>query len=166
MAYEMKLRGGDAEVKIRNPWAVALLPIVTLGIYHLVWWYRINRELRDFGRARGYDLGQSPTSSLLALFPGGLIVVPALVTYWTGTKRVMGAARVAGTEPVNGWLSIVLYLLLSPAYWGYLQSSLNSVWEIEAEPLPGSAAPPRADDMPPRLADEPGPQAPEPPSAP
>jgi hypothetical protein len=156
MAYEMKLRGADAEVKVRNPWAAALLPIVTLGIYHLVWWYRINRELRDYGRARGYDLGQSPTSSLLALFPGGLIVVPALVSYWRGTKRVMGAARVAGVEPVNGWLSIVLYLLLSPALFGYLQSSLNSVWETEAEPLAGSPAPPpRGDDMPPRLAEEP-----------
>jgi hypothetical protein len=162
MAYEMTLRGGDGEVKVRNPWAVALLPLVTFGIYHLVWWYRINRELRDFGRARGYDLGQNPTNSLLALFPGGLIIVPALITYWRGTKRVMGAARVAGTEPVNGWISIILYLLLAPALWGYLQSSLNSVWEAEADPLPGSEAPPlRGDDMPPRLAGEPTGQAPE-----
>jgi hypothetical protein len=39
-------------------------------IYHLVWWYRINCELRDFGAARGQDLGQNPTNSVLALFPG------------------------------------------------------------------------------------------------
>ena len=71
MAYEMKIRGTEDEVKIRSPWAAALLPIITLGIYHLVWWYRINRELRDYGKAKGYDLGQNPTNSLLALFPGG-----------------------------------------------------------------------------------------------
>ena len=92
MAYEMKIRGTEDEVKVRSPWAAALLPIVTLGIYHLVWWYRINRELRDYGNAKGYDLGQNPTNSVLALFPGGIIIVPALVTYWRGIKRVMGAS--------------------------------------------------------------------------
>jgi Domain of unknown function (DUF4234) len=156
MAYEMKIRGTEHEVKVRNPWAVALLPIVTLGIYHLVWWYRINKELKAYGEAKGYDLGQNPTNSLLALFPGGLIIVPALVTYWRGTERVMGAAKVAGREPVSGWISIILYLLLSPGFWAYLQVSLNSVWEQEAEPLPGQAAPPAPRDaMPPRVENQP-----------
>jgi hypothetical protein len=157
MAYEMKIRGSEQEVKVRSPWAVALLPIVTLGIYHLVWWYKINKELKAYGEAKGYDLGQNPTNSLLALFPGGIIVIPALITYWRGTKRVMGAAKVAGKEPVNGWLSLLLYLLLAPAFWAYLQVSLNHVWEQEAEPLPGQAAPPPSGDaMPPRLDDQPG----------
>ena len=106
MAYEMKIRGTQNEVKVRNPWAVALLPFITLGIYHLVWWYRINRELRDYGEARGYDLGQNPTNSVLAFFPGGLIIVPALITYWRGTKRVQAASGVAGKEPVNGWIAL------------------------------------------------------------
>ena len=93
MAYELQLKSSQERVKIRSPWAAALLPIVTLGIYHLVWWYRINRELRDYGRAKGYDLGQNPTNSLLALVPGGLIIVPGLISYCRGTKRVQGAAR-------------------------------------------------------------------------
>jgi hypothetical protein len=59
MAYDRQIRDSDHQVKHRSPWAAALLPIVTLGIYHLVWWYRVNRELRDFGRARGYDLGRT-----------------------------------------------------------------------------------------------------------
>src|SRR5437763_862977 len=96
MAYELQIRNSSDRVKIRSPWAVALLPIITLGIYHLVWWYRIHQELRDYGRAKGYDLGQNPTNSVLALFPGSLIVVPALITYWRGTKRVQQAAHVAG----------------------------------------------------------------------
>jgi hypothetical protein len=74
MAYELQIRESEDRVKIRSPWAAALLPIITLGIYHLVWRYRINRELRDCDRARGYDLGQSPTNSVLALFPGGFII--------------------------------------------------------------------------------------------
>src|SRR5437764_11780940 len=137
MAYELQLRNTQDRVKIRSPWAAALLPIITLGIYHLVWWYRINCELRDFDRARGYDLGQSPTNSVLALFPGAIIIVPALMTYWRGTKRVQGAARLAGKEPVNGWISLILYLVVAPAFWAYLQISLNDLWRSEADLLPG-----------------------------
>lgn len=151
MAYEMNIRGTQHEVKVRSVWAAALLPIITLGIYHLVWWYKINKELKAYGEAKGYDLGQNPTASLLALFPGGIIVIPALITYWRGTKRIMGAAKIAGREPVNGWISIVLYLVLSPAYWAYLQNSLNHLWEQEAEALPGHPAPPVQDEMPPKM---------------
>jgi hypothetical protein len=155
MAYEMKIRGTEHEVKVRNPWAVALLPIITLGIYHLVWWYKINKELKAYGEAKGYDLGRNPTNSLLALFPGALIVIPALVTYYRGTERVQGASKIAGREPVNGWIVLVLYLLLAPGMWFYLQSSLNEVWEREAEPLPGQEAPPAPSDaMPPRIDDQ------------
>ena len=160
MAYEMQIRGTESKVKIRSPWAAALLPIITLGIYHLVWWYRINRELRDYGQAKGYDLGQNPTNSVLALFPGGLIIVPALITYWRGTKRVQGAARVGGQEPVNGWIALILYLLLAPGLWAYLQSSLNNVWRSEAEVLPGQPEPPApSDQMPPPLPQDPAPPA-------
>ena len=151
MAYEMKLRGTDQEVKVRNPWAVALLPIITLGIYHFVWWYKINKELKAYGEAKGYDLGQNPTNSLLALVPGFLIIIPPLVSYYRGTKRVQGASKIAGREPVSGWITLILYLLLSPAMFAYLQVSLNNVWEQEAEAAPGQAIPPAREDMPPRL---------------
>jgi hypothetical protein len=155
MAQELQIRNTQEQVKIRSPWAVALLPIITLGIYHLVWWYRINRELRDYGRANGYDLGQNPISSLLALFPGAIIIVPALITYWRGTKRVQGAARIAGKEPPNGWVALILYLLIALGFYAYLQVSLNDVWRSEADPLPGQAPLPQAPDtMPPRLADQ------------
>jgi hypothetical protein len=155
MAYELNIPDSDQKAKVRSPWAVALLPIITLGIYHLVWWYKINKEMKAFGESRGYDLGRSPVNSLLALFPGGIIIIPALITYWNGTKRVQGASAVAGREPVNGWLVLILYLLLAPAMWAYLQSSLNNVWKQELSPEAGQPAPPAPDDhpMPPKLAD-------------
>ena len=133
MAEEKTITGTQAEVKIRNPWAVALLPFVTLGIYHLVWWYRINRELRDYGAAKGIDLGQNPTNSVLALFPGGLIIIPALVSYYRGFQRVQKATETSGKEVPNGWIGLILYLLLAPALWAYMQVSLNHVWETEAQ---------------------------------
>jgi Domain of unknown function (DUF4234) len=155
MAYEMKIRGTEDEVKVRSPWAVALLPIVTLGIYHLVWWYKINKELKAYGEAKGYDLGQNPTNSALALFPGLFIIIPPLVTYWRGTKRVQGASKIANREPASGWIALILYLLLPIGFAAYLQVSLNDVWEQEAEPIPGQDAPPAPSDaMPPRIDDQ------------
>jgi hypothetical protein len=155
MAHELVLRGSQDRVKIRSPWAAALLPIITLGIYHLVWWYRINRELRDYGRTTGYDLGKNPTSSLLALFPGAIVIIPPLISYWRGTKRVQQAARVAGTEPPNGWIALLLFLVVSLGLWAYLQWALNRVWYATAGPLPGQAPPPELQDgMPPRLPEE------------
>ena len=155
MAYEMKIRGTEDEVKIRSPWAPALLPFVTLGIYHWVWWHRINRELCDYGKVKGYDLGQNPTNSALAVFPGFLIIVPPLITYWRGTKRVMGASKLSGKEPPNGWIAIILSRLLSPALWAYIQVSLNDVWRQEAEALDGQEPPPSSSaEMPPPLPPE------------
>ena len=143
MAEQLLIGPSRASVKLRSPWAVALLPFITFGIYHLVWWYRINRELRDVGHANGIDLGQNPTSSLLALFPGALIIIPPFVSYYRGTNRVIGAARLTGTEPVNGWIALVLFIVIQPAYWAYLQSSLNKAWGAAArEPTSVQGAPP------------------------
>jgi len=133
MAEEVNISGTDSIAKIRNLWAVALLPIVTLGIYHLVWWFKINKELKEYGDATGNDLGQNPTNSLLALFPGGFIIVPALVSYWRGTKRVQEASKVAGQEPLSGWIALILYLLLGIIFPAYLQSSLNKIWAAQRQ---------------------------------
>jgi hypothetical protein len=167
MAEEMKIRGTQDEVKIRSPWAVALLPIITLGIYHLVWWYRINRELRDYGYAKENDLGQNPTNSLLALFPGGIIIVPALVTYWRGFHRVQTASGLAGQEKPNGWIALILYLLIAPAFWAYIQVTLNDVWGQDADPEVAGELPepaPEAQQAPGEQPPAQQPPAPEPPA--
>ena len=83
--------------KIRNPIAVVIFTIITLGIYQIFWWYFANRELADYGRARGTkELGDNPTKSTLALFPGALIVVPAIWTIVTTFKRIQAAQRLNG----------------------------------------------------------------------
>ena len=120
--------------KIRSPIAVAVLSIVTLGIYVLFWWYFVNREMADYGRARDTtDLGDSPTTSVLALFPGGLVVVPAIWTTVTTFQRIQAAQRLNGQTPINGWLGFVLVLVFSPAFYGYMQSGLNSAWRATAD---------------------------------
>ena len=61
------------------------------------------------------ELGDNPTKSTLALFPGGLIVVPAIWTIVTTFKRIQAAQRLNGQTPINGWLGFVLALVFSPA---------------------------------------------------
>jgi hypothetical protein len=120
--------------KIRSPITVAVLSLVTLGIYVLFWWYFVNREMADYGRARGTnELGDSPTKSVLALFPGGLVVVPAIWTTVTTFQRIQAAQRLNGQTPINGWLGLVLLLVFQPAFYGYMQSGLSSAWRATAD---------------------------------
>src|SRR5829696_6126643 len=115
--------------KIRGLITVAVLSIVTLGIYVLFWWYFINREMADYGRARDTkDLGDSPAKSVLALFPGALVVVPAIWTTVTTFQRIQVAQRINAQTPINGWLGLVLFLVFQPAFYGYMQSGLSSAW--------------------------------------
>jgi len=133
MAQELQIAGAGASAKVRSPVAVAILTVVTLGIYLLFWWYFINREMADYGRAKGTaELGDSPGKSTLALFPGALVIVPAIWTTVTTFQRVQAAQRRSGQQPLNGWLALVLYLVLSPAFYAYMQSGLNGVWRAQA----------------------------------
>lgn len=132
MAQQIQIAGAGATAKVRSPVAVAVLVVVTLGIYGLFWWYFVNRELADYGRAKGTQLGDKPILSVLALFPGGLLVIPALWTAVTTFKRVQAAQRLAGETPLNPWLALLLYVVITPAFDAYLQSGLNGVWKAQA----------------------------------
>ena len=41
------------------------------------------------------------------------------------------AARLTGVEPLNGWIALLLYLVIGIAFPAYLQSGLNKVWEAQ-----------------------------------
>jgi hypothetical protein len=133
IAEQVQIAGTAATAKIRSIFAPALLPLVTFGIYLVCWWYFVNRELADYGRASGTaELGDNPAKSALALFPGSLLVVPAVWTTVTTFKRVQAAQRLAGQPPLNGWLALVLYVVVAPAFYAYMQSGLNAVWQAQA----------------------------------
>ena len=72
MAEEVQIAGTSEVAKIRNPLAPALLPFVTFGIYTLVWYYKINKEMAEMGKARNTEeLGTSPDTSLMAVCSAG-----------------------------------------------------------------------------------------------
>jgi hypothetical protein len=135
VAEEVQIPGTQAIAKIRSPWAAALLPIVTLSIYFFVWYYKINREMADLGRARGKtdELGDSPGTSLLAVTLGALIIVPAVLSTIHTAQRIQRTQRELGIQPqLNGWLALVLYIVITPGFWAYEQSELNKAWRTGA----------------------------------
>jgi hypothetical protein len=138
--------------RVRNPAAVLGLTLVTFGIYNIVWWHMINRELKDLGVARGTrSLGTQPTLSTIAYTIGGWVYVPLIWTIVTTNQRVRAAQRLTmGGTTHKSWIAWVLWILTF--YLGgsvYLQMELNRVWRspgmiplIDGQPvaLSGSAS--------------------------
>jgi hypothetical protein len=162
MAEEVQIAGTGSTAKIRNPLGTVGLSIITLGVYYLFWWYYINREMRDLGQAKGVDLGQNPTNSVLAVFPGALVIVPAIVTMWTTSGRIESAQEAVGMDRrVSGPIIFILLLLIGPVGIWYAQSELNKVWAAQgtgALPQPPAAEPASAEARPEMPTS--GPQAP------
>jgi len=138
MAEQLTVQTG-ARVKLRSPWGVFFLALVTLGIYYLVWYYKINRELRDVG------IGTSPLTSLLAITIGWFIIVPPFVSTWNTLGRISEAeARFGSTAQLSRGLGFILYLvavIFLPFELPYMQEHLNRVWRTAAgeqvEPVAG-----------------------------
>ena len=133
--------GVGAIGKHRNPFLVWLVwPLITLGVYHLVWWYKINREVRDFDQRIEVD----PGVAVLALFPGAFILVPPYVSVWKTGDRI-GRAQGAGRQPdpCNPWIGLILAFILG-LHSLYYQICLNSLWASYGTPPEGTEVQPRA----------------------
>src|SRR4051794_17512289 len=114
MARVVQIGGGAARAKIRHPLVSFALVFITFGIYHLVWYYKINRELRDLGIATGHEdrLGRSPLTPLLAIPFGWLILVPPFVSFYRTLRRIEAGQELRETrERASVGLGFVLYLV-------------------------------------------------------
>jgi hypothetical protein len=146
IAQTVLIRGTSSKAKLRHPLAAFGLVFLTLGIYYLVWYFKINRELRDLGRATGEEerLGRRPGVSLLAISVGWLVLVPPFVSFYRTMQRIEAAQELSGTsDRVNAWLGFALYvagLMTLPVEIIYAQSELNRLWRGERLRGPASAA--------------------------
>src|SRR3712207_4756646 len=132
--------GASGDIKVRGPVWVGVFSLVTLGIYVIYWIYVTAKHLREYGNSKGRDLGQSPGMTLLAVTLGALIIVPALVALYRQAKRIQQAQQLAGVQPMNGWLALVLYLVVAPIFFAYEQSELNKAWAAEGGPVPSDSS--------------------------
>jgi hypothetical protein len=138
-----------ARAQVRRPLGEVGLTLITLGVYGVFWYHRVNAELRDYGRAyRDEELANSnPRNSVLALVPGVLVVIPPLISAFRFVGRLRRAERYGQSEMTSGWLvgAFILTLIFIPGIPGYVQASLNELWRrypntettTEATPPPG-----------------------------
>ncbi len=134
MAEEIQIRGSASPGKIRHPLGVVGLSIITLGIYGVVWYYMVNKELAEIGQANNTDeLGDNPVTSVLAVTLGAFIIVPPFVSIWNFTKRLEAGERLTGApqklEPV---IMFVLWIFLGFVAIYLTQSSMNNVLQAQA----------------------------------
>ncbi|MEU4497677.1 DUF4234 domain-containing protein [Streptomyces sp. NPDC023998] len=124
--------------KIRNIFLVGLIwPLITLGIYHLVWYYKVNREAQDFDQR----IEVNPVLSVLAITVGWVVIVPPFVSVYNTGQRIARMQKSAGMQPTcNPWIGIVLliFIVLYPLYY---QHELNQIWTHYQNPVEGEQVP-------------------------
>jgi hypothetical protein len=132
---------GAARVTIRNPVAVWILSFFILGIYMVVWWYQVNRELRDYSQAVGRPFRASPALAavLVALWP--VAFLPGMVTVFVTARRVRKVEEwVDAPGRIVPVLAVLLFPLLFASSW-YVQRALNETWRRAKQ---GAGPPPVA----------------------
>jgi uncharacterized protein DUF4234 len=111
--------------KKRSPWGVWLLGFITIGIYGLVWYYKINDEARRYLR----DDSIRPGVAVLALVPGFLLILPPFISIFHTAQRIQRMEDKAGVqraiEPIIGLVLAFIWSLYVP----YYQYHLNGVWD-------------------------------------
>jgi hypothetical protein len=131
--------------KTRNIVLVWLVwPLITFGIYHLVWWYKVNREARDFDERIQVD----PVLSVLAVTIGAFIIIPPFVSIYRTGERIAQMQEAAGMQrSCNGVIGIVGAFVLGLQSL-YYQAELNRIWahlgsqpEGTTVPLAGTPVP-------------------------
>ncbi|MDQ2757117.1 MAG: DUF4234 domain-containing protein [Actinomycetota bacterium] len=122
-------------IKRRNVVAVWLgLPLVTLGIYTWVWWYKINAEMGRLDPRRPVSAG----TSLLAITLGSFLIVPPYISVYNTGKRIAQRQHAVGIgsscSPVIGVLLVFVFGLYSL----YYQSELNKISDHLGSPPAGT----------------------------
>jgi hypothetical protein len=124
---------GNQTFKRRNIIGVWLgLPLITFGIYHLVWYYKINNEARRYLA----DEKISPGISVLAISLGAFLIIPPFVSVYNTGSRI---ARMQERAGLDSRIEPVLALLLTFVFGLhtlYLQSHLNRIWDRYLQTAP------------------------------
>ncbi len=114
-------------MKRRNPITVWLVwPFLTLGIYHLVWYYKIHREMAEFDRRREVPVA-GPMLVLLLL---GWTFIAPLISYYNTGNRIRNAQQAAGLAPTCSPVVGLLLSFLLGAQVIYYQAELNKIADV------------------------------------
>jgi len=121
---QAQARGAGYNMKRRNPVGAWLgLPIITFGIYGMVWFYKVHAELFGYDRRTG----DAAMNALLSLFFGSITLgIWPLVMWCKLGGRIAQAQRAAGLPATcSGGMGFLLGILGFGVL--YYQLQLNKV---------------------------------------
>ncbi|MFC4051895.1 DUF4234 domain-containing protein [Actinomadura syzygii] len=116
--------GAGINMKRRNPVGAWLgLPIITLGIYGLVWFFKVHNELSEYDRR----IDNAAVNALLSMLFGGITLgIWPLVMWVKLGGRIAQAQRAAGLQPsCSGGIGFLLGIFGFGVL--YYQIQLNKV---------------------------------------
>jgi Domain of unknown function (DUF4234) len=117
-------------MKRRRPVAVWLLTLATLGIYGLVYWYKIHSELLEFDRRRHI----SPVFELMSVFLLAWTIILPFMSIGSLAQKIRIAQSTAGLpQDCSGTRGIWLSLLFG-AHVIYYQRKLNEIIAANGAP--------------------------------
>ncbi|MEU5879334.1 DUF4234 domain-containing protein [Spirillospora sp. NPDC047279] len=121
-------------MKRRNPVGAWLgLPIITFGIYGLVWFFKVHKELYEYDRR----VGDSSVNAILSLLFGAItLYIWPLVVYCKLGGRIAQAQRAAGLPATcSGGVGFLLGIFGFGVL--YYQIQLNKVVDRYGDTPPG-----------------------------
>ncbi len=107
--------------KIRSPWAVWSLSVLTLGVYYLVWYVKLNKEI---ARVAGVDV----TVGTVGLWLSQCVAIANWVSLANTAQRLRTALERAGAEPSVSAGRTILASLWFGSQTRYLQRRANQLW--------------------------------------
>lgn len=125
-------------MKRRNPFAVWLgLPIITLGIYGLVWFFKVHNELANYDRR----IPNNATNALLSMIFGWITLgIWPLIMWVKLAGHIAQAQRAAGLQPsCSGGLGFLLGIFGFGTL--YYQFELNKVIDRYGDTQPEQQVP-------------------------
>ena|SRR5438270_9507026 len=107
--------------KDRSPAAVLGLSVITFGIYYLVWYYKINNEIRRHDP----DIKVSPGLAVLAQF----VPIANLISGYSTAARIRQMQLDDGaSQTISPVVALLLLIFLGIGYPLYVGSALKEHW--------------------------------------
>ncbi|MFD3704306.1 DUF4234 domain-containing protein [Nocardia sp. NPDC058658] len=112
----------------RNPVLVWIVfPIITLGIYFFVWYYKIHKEMAEQRR----DSEAPVAGPLLVMIFLGWTGIAALISFWRTGSRIRATQENAGLEPsCSPGIAFLLNFVLGLGIL-YYQVELNKIAALD-----------------------------------
>lgn len=131
--------GTGLAMKRRNPAAVWIgLPLITFGIYGIVWYYKIQKEMKEFDPRIEVSPGMCVVTMLFGWI---LLFIPPYVSFYKTGKRIAQAQHAAGLPQSCSALTGLLLCFVFGLGTLYYQAELNKVTDRYPGAQPGVQVP-------------------------